>query len=306
MSSWFKHLLFFSRAQQIALVVLMLVLLTAIIATRLVMKPQQHAEPHTDTLIIAQLQAFQASLLTYDSLSKHAAPWWQSKQRGATLPTPVLQPFDPNQADSAMLVSLGIKPWIASNMIKYRQKGGTYKSVEAMERIYGMTPELFITLAPYVVIDSTLFAPLPTSNLLAQPDLLIDLNHADTATLKQLKGIGPVLGSRIVNYRKQLGGFSNYNQLLEIQGIDTNLYCQLLPHFTITYDSLRPIRINRASLERLRAHPYIDFYQAKAIYEYRRKMRYLDSLPQLRAVEELSPEWFEKMKPYLDFSIPQK
>ena len=41
----------------------------------------------------------------------------------------------------------------------------------------------------------------------------IDLNIADTLTLKKLKGVGSVYSNRIIKYRDLLGGFSNKRQL---------------------------------------------------------------------------------------------
>ena len=47
----------------------------------------------------------------------------------------------------------------------------------------------------------------------------LELNTAGAAELEQLPGIGAVLAQRIVAYRTQIGGFSNREQLLEVEGI---------------------------------------------------------------------------------------
>ena len=47
----------------------------------------------------------------------------------------------------------------------------------------------------------------------------LELNAAGAAELEQLPGIGAVLAQRIVAYRTQIGGFSNRDQLLEVEGI---------------------------------------------------------------------------------------
>ncbi len=47
----------------------------------------------------------------------------------------------------------------------------------------------------------------------------LELNAAGAAELEQLPGIGAVLAQRIVAYRTQIGGFSNREQLLEVEGI---------------------------------------------------------------------------------------
>ncbi len=61
--------------------------------------------------------------------------------------------FDPNTADSATLVRAGLEPWQARNILKYRARGGRYRRVEDLKRVYGMTPEQYEGMAAYVKID---------------------------------------------------------------------------------------------------------------------------------------------------------
>ena len=59
---------------------------------------------------------------------------------------------DPNTADSATLVGMGFEPWQAHNIIRYRARGGRFRRVEDVKRVYGMTPEQFERVAPHVNI----------------------------------------------------------------------------------------------------------------------------------------------------------
>lgn len=53
----------------------------------------------------------------------------------------------------------------------------------------------------------------------------LELNAASAAELEQLPYIGAVLAERITAYRDQIGGFSNREQLLEVEGIgEATLY----------------------------------------------------------------------------------
>lgn len=53
----------------------------------------------------------------------------------------------------------------------------------------------------------------------------LELNAASAAELEQLPHIGAVLAERITAYRDQIGGFSNREQLLEVEGIgEATLY----------------------------------------------------------------------------------
>lgn len=56
----------------------------------------------------------------------------------------------------------------------------------------------------------------PTAETVTFP---LELNAASAAELEQLPHIGAVLAERIMAYRDQIGGFSNREQLLEVEGI---------------------------------------------------------------------------------------
>ncbi|EXY62450.1 helix-hairpin-helix domain-containing protein, partial [Bacteroides fragilis] len=51
----------------------------------------------------------------------------------------------------------------------------------------------------------------------------------------------------------------------------------------------------------LKAHPYINFYQAKIIVEYRKKKGILKSLKQLSLYEEFTPQDLERISHYICF-----
>ena len=126
----------------------------------------------------------------------------------------------------------------------------------------------------------------------------LDLNALDSSALVQLPGIGPVFASRIIRYREQLGGFASTLQLTEIKGLPDSL----MKWFVITDTvPVRMIEVNRESLNELRRHPYINFYQARAIVELRRERGNIKGPEQLSLLEEFSVQDLERLKPYLDF-----
>ncbi len=60
--------------------------------------------------------------------------------------------FDPNTADSATLLRLGLTPWQVRNIYKYRVGGGRYHRPEDFSRLYGLTKEDYDRLSPYIRI----------------------------------------------------------------------------------------------------------------------------------------------------------
>lgn len=57
----------------------------------------------------------------------------------------------------------------------------------------------------------------------------VDLNAADASALDALPGVGPVLATRIVQYRENNGPFRSVDQLDEVSGIGAKLMEQLRP-----------------------------------------------------------------------------
>lgn len=127
--------------------------------------------------------------------------------------------------------------------------------------------------------------------------IIIDVNTADTSILKKIPGIGSVISRNIVNYRNRLGGFYNTAQLLEVQYVDSTL----LKWFEVKSDVFRKIRINKAGIDELRSHPYMDFYKAKAIIDFRRKRGSIDGMSQISMFEEFTEEDIDKLSHYFSF-----
>ena len=126
--------------------------------------------------------------------------------------------------------------------------------------------------------------------------LTVDLNSADTTTLMLLNGIGPAFARRIVRYRDRLGGFYDKRQLLEINDFPA----EALPYLTVSAP-VRKLRINQLSLNELKRHPYINFYQARDIIEYRRQRGPLKNIRELRLLPDFTDTDLERLSHYLSY-----
>jgi len=221
----------------------------------------------------------------------------------------VLQPFDPNTADSVLLRQLGLPVYIVRNILKYRAKGGVFRSPESFSRIYGLKEEVYQKLKPYITIAPLVSVSHVRTDTFRQlkdtipyvpkyeEGTIVDLNKADTSILKRIPGIGSTLARMIVVYRQRLGGFYDVVQLQEVPhvGVELNKW------FVVTPAGLHKIQVNSASLDKLRSHPYMDFYKAKAIMEYRRKRGKIKGLSQLSMFEEFTEKDLKRLSPYLTF-----
>ena len=59
--------------------------------------------------------------------------------------------------------------------------------------------------------------------------------------------------------------------------------------------------MNSDGIDVLRNHPYMDFYKAKAIVEFRRKRGKIEGLSQISMFEEFSEKDLERLKHYFSF-----
>ena len=313
----FRDFFFYTRNQRRGI----LLLVAAIVAVWTVnwwLRPAERIFPQTDAAymdsLITDYKDFLASVKYQDSIQEQR---FKPQDRPARRPEP--RPFDPNEADSALLCRIGLPGWMARNVVRYRQKGGVFRKPEDFRRIYGMTDERFETLRPYIRIAHQDTATAPATADKIQPDTtskdstrkpaiplfqhvrkypagtIIELNQADTTELKKIPGIGSGIARRIVDYRRKLGGFYRVEQLGEIH-LKVN---KLRQWFSIDTTLIHPLPINEASVERMMRHPYLNFYQAKAIWEHRRKKGDIGSLKELSLYEEFSTEDLERLKAYI-------
>ena len=220
-----------------------------------------------------------------------------------------LFPFNPNTVDSATLTQLGLPAWMARNILRYRRKGGTFHFPEDFKKVYGLTAQQYTTLFPYIQIPQTARSKDTVRLLAVQQEkkeipykyptgTMINLNEADTTELKKIPGIGSHIAQMIVHYRKRLGGYYQIEQLEDIQ-LKVE---KLRPWFTIINDNTARINLNRASIERLMKHPYINFYQAKAIIDFRKKNGTIKSLKQFALFEEFTPTDLDRISHYICYN----
>ena len=222
-----------------------------------------------------------------------------------------LKEFDPNTADSTELSSLGLSPFVVRNVLKYRDKGGIFRSSESFARIYGISDETFLQLKPYISIskefvkkqesESTVSVVQTVDTLIRvfkySEGTLVDVGMADTTELKKIPGIGTGIAKAIVSYRNRLGGFYSLDQLHEIKYITP----ELMKWFKLDSLNLRKISINNAGIDLLRNHPYVNFYQAKVIVEHRKKKGKIKSLSQLSLYEEFTEKDLKRLVYYFTF-----
>lgn len=221
--------------------------------------------------------------------------------------------FDPNTADSTQLLRLGLQPWQVRNIYRYRAKGGVYRKPSDFARLYGLTVKQYRELEPYIHISDDYR---PAAEVYASSDVptvyhrdtvlypiklekgqQIDLCNADTTQLKKVPGIGSAWARAVVNYGHRLGGYCRVGQLLEIEGFPESS----LPYFKIVRPHVNKLSVNKLTVSKLRQHPYINFYQARAIVDHVRKNGPLKDIRELSLLPEFPESQLSRLAPYLEY-----
>lgn len=160
--------------------------------------------------------------------------------------------FNPNTASKEDLQRLGFSEKQAQSIVNYREKGGRFRRKEDFAKSFVVSDSVYKRLEQYIVIPMT------------------DLNVADSVAFDALPGIGGWFASRMVAYRKSLGGYSYKEQLMDIHNFDQDKFDALKDLITVSKSSIKPFALWTLPADSLRKHPYIKNYEtARSIVLFR-------------------------------------
>lgn len=153
----------------------------------------------------------------------------------------------------------------------------------------------------------------------------LELNAASAAELEQLPHIGAVLAERITAYRDQIGGFSNREQLLEVEGIgEATLYeiYDLLYLENETFPEPEPepepagapapaaaalavtfpLDLNQATAAELEQIPGMQPELAEKIVAFRQQIQAFSSVYELLYVDGMTEAYFVQFRNYVQIT----
>ncbi|MBL7764796.1 MAG: helix-hairpin-helix domain-containing protein [Chitinophagaceae bacterium] len=206
--------------------------------------------------------------------------------------------FNPNTLDSSGFVKLGLRPKLIHTILNYRSKGGHFYRKEGFQKIYGLRPEEYDTLEPYIQIPEISYER--NGGGFQTNGSPVELNTADTNALIKLNGIGSKLAQNIIQYRELLGGYVRLEQLKEVYGIREETFQKIKPFIHVNSKGVKKINLNVATLAELNAHPYLRGEVANAIAAYRKGHNYkIEKLDDLKEIPLINEELFRKIANYL-------
>lgn len=212
--------------------------------------------------------------------------------------------FNPNHLPEALWRNLGLSERQIKVIKNYESKGGKFYKKEDLQKIYSITPKDYVRLSAYIDIPTPNRSKDFSDNVStykAKPMVMVEINHADSAQLTTIKGIGPAFASRILKYRNRLGGFYRKMQLMEVYGLDSAKYEEINNQVTIDASNIIKININKCDFDDLKRNPYLSFKQMNAIIQYRKQHGNFKNTEDLKSVAILNDDLIRKLEPYFTY-----
>ncbi|WP_316850896.1 ComEA family DNA-binding protein [Pedobacter agri] len=215
--------------------------------------------------------------------------------------------FDPNQLDSEGWQKLGLSAKQAQVIVNYTHKGGRFRRVEDLAKMYTISPAMYGKIRPFVRIEDqpdnfkkTDFV-YEKKEYVKKASVIVDINTADSAQLDEIKGIGGTFAKRILKYRERLGGFYKKEQLMEVYGLDSAKYDEIRDQITLSRIALRIVNINTAQFNDLKSNPYLSYKQINAIIQYRKQHGNYNNPSDLKKIVILNQKIIDQITPYISF-----
>jgi len=216
--------------------------------------------------------------------------------------------FDPNALTLDGWKKLGVREKTIVVIQNYLRKGGHFYKAQDLKKIYGIRPDEYIRLEPYVRFTTgSREGPSPVERVESNKEsysvkpkyATVDVNTADTSAFVALPGIGYKLASSIVNLRDKLGGFYSIEQISETYGLADSTFQKIKPFLKLETGPVKKFNINTATKDEMKSHPYIRWNLANAIVEYRNQHGDFSSLDDLRKISLITGAVFDKIKFYV-------
>lgn len=238
-----------------------------------------------------------------DSLYRRLEPWVRIGRKYAIaprkyrteriLPEPIApEAFRIDTVSARYLRAIGaLSKRQAEVFIRWRDLSGIY-DMEDLRECYVVSDSVAAALEPYVIFPEQQARPIE------QP---VELNSADSATLRSVVGIGPKTVVAIMHYRERLGGFVRVEQLAEVPGVRERNYEKILKQIYCDSCKIRKIDINFASPKVLGKHPYIAPQTLRKLLKTRQLKGGWSTAEELVKQNILTREEAARLAPYLKF-----
>ncbi len=307
----------FTRKDRIGILVLILLMIIVIFLPKFLGNTGRPSPTTNDSAWIATMKRLEQkepgnNHQEYNDDGNYTTQYERPKYPGYEQPKGELFYFDPNSLSTTGWEKLGIRDKTIHTIQNYLSKGGRFKKPEDLQKIYGLHANEYERLVPFVKIEpvgetntynefNDNKIPHENKPIKNYPSrfVVIDINSADTTAYIALPGIGSKLAARIVNFRDKLGGFYSIAQVGETFGLPDSTFQKIKPYLKMENFSIKKVNINTATLDELKAHPYIKWVLAKPIIAYRNEHGPFSKPEDIKRVVAVTDEVYKKLAPYL-------
>ena len=220
-----------------------------------------------------------------------------SKKEGKTRFSP--RPFEKFAIDTVgveYLRLIGFSTRQAEALIEYRNRGKGVFSMNELRDCYAVSEEMADSLSYFVILSER------------DPyEGLIEINSADSATLRKVRGIGEKTIVAVMEYRKLLGGVVRKEQILELKCVTKENFERISEQIYCDSCKISKIDINFAPASDFEHHPYMSRKAAKLILETRESKGGWNSIEEMQSDDIFTEEQARAIAPYLLFgTTPQE
>lgn len=207
------------------------------------------------------------------------------------------------------LVGVGFSPRQAEVVLRYRDAAGGIRTEEQFRRCYVVSEQMADRLIPYIVFteipeqraESESVTGGSVSETRESSSSLIEINSADSAQLRSVRGIGEKSVVPIMRYRELLGGFYSVEQLVELDVVTESNYERILTQIYCDSCKISKIDINFATPKELMRHPYVSAKALRRIVKQRQLKGGWSGIEEMIDNDILSEEEAARLAPYLRF-----
>ena len=190
---------------------------------------------------------------------------------------------------------IGFSTRQAEALIEYRKRGGGIFSMNELRDCYAVSEEMADSLSHFVILS--------VRDPLAG---LIEINSADSATLRKVHGIGAKTVVAVMEYRKLLGGFVKKEQIAELKCVTEENFARISEQIYCDSCKISKIDINFAPASDFEVHPYMSKRALKLILEIRESKGGWNSIEEMQMDNIFTTEQAQAIAPYLLFgTTPQ-
>ena len=191
---------------------------------------------------------------------------------------------------------IGFSTRQAEALIEYRKRGGGIFSMNELRDCYVVSEEMADSLEHFIILS------------VRDPHKgLVEINSADSATLRKVRGIGEKTVVAVMEYRKLLGGFVKKEQISELKCVTSENFERISEQIYCDSCKISKIDINFAPASEFEHHPYMSRRAAKLILETRESKGGWNSIEEMQMDNIFTEEQARAIAPYLLFgTTPQE